>query len=70
MSEYDEVFDKLRISEARWLELASENGLSVDEYKMLHRTAWESFTIPKHRMFMNVALKGMIERYRKSKDVE
>jgi hypothetical protein len=69
LSEYDEVFEKMPISESRWLELATEYGLSVEEYKMLHRQAWESFTIPKHRMFMNVALEGMIQRYRKSKGI-
>jgi hypothetical protein len=69
LSEYDEVFEMRPISEAHWLELASEYGLSVEEYKMLHRKAWESFTIPKHRMFMNVALEGMIQRYKKTKEI-
>ncbi len=70
MSQYDEVFEKLPISEARWLELAAEHELTVEEYKMLHRQAWEGFTIPKHRMFMNIALKGMIQRYKESKGAE
>lgn len=70
MSQYDEVFEKLAISEARWLELAAEHDLTVDEYKMLHRRAWESFAIPKHRMFMNIALNGMIQRYKESKGAE
>jgi hypothetical protein len=67
LSQYDEVFEELPISDARWLELATEHELTVEEYRMLHRQAWESFTIPKHRMFMNIALKGMIQRYKESK---
>jgi hypothetical protein len=70
LSQYDEVFEKLPISEARWLELAAEHELTVEEYKVLHRKAWESFTIPKHRMFMNIALEGMILRYKESKGTE
>ncbi len=70
MSQYDEVFEKLPISEARWLELAAEHELTVEEYKMLHRQAWDGFTIPKHRMFMNIALKVMIQRYKEAKGAE
>ncbi len=70
MSEYDEVFGQRPIAETYWNEMAFQNGLSVAEYKMLHRCAWESFTTPKQRMFMNVALEGMIKRYKESKDIE
>jgi hypothetical protein len=70
LNDYDEVFDKLSISETYWSEVALKYGLSVEEYKMLHRRAWESFTIPKHRMFMNVALEGMIKGYKESRDIE
>jgi hypothetical protein len=70
LSEHDEVFDKFPISEAYWNEMAFQNGLSVEEYKMLHRRAWESFTTPKHRMFMNVALEGMIKRYKESMGID
>jgi hypothetical protein len=66
-SSYNEFIKRASISEEDWLELASQHGLTVEEYKDIHKEAWESFSIPKHRMFMNVALKGMIARYRKSK---
>lgn len=63
-SSYDEFITQASISEERWMEIANEHGLTVDEYKMIHRKAWESFKTPKHRMFMNVAIKGMVERYK------
>jgi len=63
-SPYDEFIEQASISEEHWTKIAGEHGLSVDEYKMIHRKAWESFRTPKNRMFMNVAIQGMIERYK------
>ena len=67
-NDYDKAFKDVQISDERWAELANSSGLTVEEYKMLHRKAWESFTYPKHRMYMQLVLDGMIARYKDSKN--